>query len=314
MVTKMKSQARKPDVESAEDELEAINAEINAIERLLNKSVRISFARNRLSYLLRFLAIDFDHIEEPQKDDEKFFLQGILSYARYQFLPKQRRVEPFLLSCERPNWRSKAKAVQRELNDDLMRIVTATPDQDHKSFVSRFFDKLKGVNRRLQQVTGLPPEPRGAPVKTIKNRRRRYWEITSGFYSKDGGALLLGGEVYHFTWGPGDSLRDNIYFHLAGTVEERCLEDLKLCQQCQKLYVRNKSNQKFCGESCKIDFNNSRRLKTDYFKINRAYKRKKAIKKARRLRKEGKPILRIVEETGLSQRILKKAGLIHHST
>jgi len=219
----MKTQTGKPYEEAAAgDAPEVVNAKIRFIERLLNKP-KISFARNRLSYLLRFLTIDFDHVQEPQKDDADYFLKGILARARYQVLPPQRPGKPLEFFRERPNWRSKAKAVQRELQDDLMRVVTATPGEDHKSFASRFFDKLKSVNRRLEQLIVLPLEPRGAPVKSIKNRRRRYWEITSGFQSKEGGALLLGGEVYDFTWVACDSLRDDIYFQLAGAVEERCL-------------------------------------------------------------------------------------------
>ena len=306
------------------DDEPAVEANLAQIEKVLN-APRISHGRVRFNYLLCFLSIDFDNDEAPPKDDEytsgrETNLREIFRCARSEFLPRQKPGKPLQLVRQRPNWRRVAKAVQRELKRDLMTIVTASSTDEncsfdegkYNSFASKLFTKLQAVNRRSRQIIMLPSKPLRAPIKTIKNRRRRYWEMARGFRGRDGGAILLGGQRYSLCWIPHGTLRDDIYFHLAGAIEEECLEDLKLCQRCKKLHLRDK----YCSDACKVaDKNKHRRDDKDektgrnYFQRKRAEKRKDAIAKAFQLVEEGAPLKRVVQRTRLSQRILKKAGV-----
>ena len=312
MVTKIKT--GKPSKESIEDE-RAIQVKLSQFEKLLN-APRVSHGRAHLNWLLQLLSTDFDNVKEPVEED--YWRKEILTRARSEFLPRPRPGRPMELGRERPNWRSKAKAVQRELKQDLMTIVTAAEktslfdEQQYKSFASELFEKLRRVNQQSSQISGFPSKPLIGAVKTIKNQRRRYWEISSGFCSKDGGAILLGGQKYSFCWIPSDTLWDVTYFHLAGAIEVGCLGDLKLCRQCRQLYLRNKDNQKFCSHPCKHAWNNQWRRESkdekgsNVFQQYRKQRRKNDLKKALRLLGEGKSISRIVEETKLTLRMLKK--------
>ena len=111
-------------------------------------------------------------------------------------------------------------------------------------------------------MTGWESSPRRR-IKTIKNRRLSpaavFARATSELFAKDGGEILSGGTVYSLNWGPAESLRDFVYFQLARAIEERCLEDLRTCRQCERLFVADKNNQKSCDSRCKDAFNNLRR-------------------------------------------------------
>ncbi len=165
----------------------------------------------------------------------------------------------------------------------------------------------------MRWFTGLSrgSKKRPKPPTTLKDRAGQELRVMNPF-SKDAGEILCGGVVYSLDRGPRDSLREQIYFQLSLAIEEWCLEDLKICVRCKNLFVLTKTNQRFCCDACRIAANNSRRLKKQKgtkkskFQQYRDKKRKRLIEKARRLLGEEEPIFKILSETGLTQRILKK--------
>jgi len=244
-------------------------------------------------------------------------LQGqMIEIARYSW---PRRGKPLKL-VERPNWRRGAKKIQAELKQDLRHVVSTTAGPDHDKFVLRLVDKLSRANKNGGYTTSLVSSPQ-RQAKTLRNRRLSSAAVLTRAFSelffKDGGAILSGGTVYNLSWGPADSLRDFVYFQLARVIEERCLEDLKKCRQCKRLFVAGKHNQESCSSRCKDAYNNllKKQLKPEwkgkpYHRFLRDNKRSIAVKYAARLLKQGRSIPRVVEKTGLSQTLLRKANLI----
>jgi hypothetical protein len=264
------------------------------------KPRKIYFGRYRLEALLGFLKIDFDKVE-PGDEQPSLLLKGFLRAARLKLTWEAGKI-----AVQRRNWRSEAKRIQRELDADLRVIVSAPQDQDQSSQVSRIVGKVETAGRRagymISHVASIGGK-RPKPVKTLKGRSSRMPQ--SDLFFKDGGEILCGGQVYSLAWAPGDSLRDEIYFELGRAIEERCLEDLKLCWHCKNIFVSKKSNQRSCGDKCRIDFHNS--LKKEKLKNRRAAARKEQVKKARDLHSKGEPISRIVKLTRLSSRTLRKS-------
>jgi hypothetical protein len=200
------------------------------------------------------------------------------------------------------------------LKKDLRLIADGSPDQDNSAEIYRIVKKLEAANRSadysmLHSLSRGSKRPK--PVTTLKDRPGQQLPVMNSF-SKDAGEILCGGVVYSLDCGPRDSLREQIYFQLALAIEERCLEDLKICVWCKNLFVLTKTNQQFCCDACRTAANNSRRLKKQdetkksKFQWYRDKKRKKLIDKACRLVGEDKPLSKILSETGLTQRILKK--------
>ena len=273
-----------------------------------DKLHKILLGRYRLQTLVKFLNIDFETLDNKQTTG--LLLKELLRVARYKVdwksFPKG--------NDERPNWRREAARVQRELKKDLRLIADGSPNQDNSAGIYRIVKKLEAANRSAD-YSMVHRSSRGSkrpkPVTTLKDRPGQEIPVMNPF-SKDAGEILCGGVVYSLDWGPRDSLREQIYFQLALAIEDRCLEDLKICQWCKNLFVLMKANQRFCCGTCRIADNNSRRLKIQettkksVFQEKREEKRKRAIDKARRLLRQGKPISKILGETGLTQRILKK--------
>ena len=273
-----------------------------------DKPHKILLGRYRLQTLVKFLNIDFETLDNKQTTG--VLLKELLRAARYKVDWKSFPSG----NDERPNWCREAARVQRELKKDLRLIADGSPHQDNSAGIYRIVKKLEAANRSGDYQT-LRRLPRGGkrpkPVTTLKDRPAQELPVMNPF-SKDAGEILCGGVVYSLDWGPRDSLREQIYFQLALAIEERCLEDLKICVWCKNLFVLTKTNQRFCCDACRTAANNSRRLKKQEetkkskFQWYRDKKRNKLIDRARRLLGEDKPLSKILSETGLTQRILKK--------
>lgn len=225
------------------------------------KPQKILLGRYRLKFLVAFLEMDFKKIAT---DETLPILQrAMLRVARYPWPPRGKPLK----FVERANWRRGAKKVQAELREDLQRLVSTTGGPDHDKFVLRLIDKLGRANKNGHYETGWESSPR-RQTKTLKNRRLSpaavFARATSELFAKDGGEILSGGTVYSLDWGPGDSLRDFVYFQLGRAIEERCLEDLRTCRQCARLFVAAKDNQESCDSRCKDAFHNLRRQRPEW--------------------------------------------------
>jgi len=101
-----------------------------------------------------------------------------------------------------------------------------------------------------------------------------------------------------------------IYGTLLKALNGAELTRIKVCEECKKFFVQANARQRFCGNLCRDEFNNKRRLKSGYFSHRRKSKRETQAKRARRLLREGKTPAKVAKETGLSVGILRREGLV----
>lgn len=268
---------------------------------------KASLGRTMLRLLVKFLDINFDTVE-LKTFERDFLLREIVRCARYGLA---KTGGAGLMIFERPNWRRKAKAVQRELKRDLLNILKTAPT-DQARAVTRFVTKLEKVDSGCKYLTSHTSSVGGKPPQPVFSLRDYPRPPSSELYFKDRGAFICGGTVYSLALAPGESLWDHVYWMLGRVIEQRFLEDLRTCSQCGSLYVTKNFRQRYCGIRCKDEFHNHRRLRDGYFPNYRRKVRAVLFKKARRLLQEGYSILAIEEETKLSRRILERAGLIPH--
>jgi len=268
---------------------------------------KVSFGRTRLRLLVKFLAINFDTVALEQFDRYDS-LYEIVRCARYN----QTIGSTGFNLVERRSWRRRAKAVQKELKSDLFNILRTTPTEQTGA-VTRLVKKLEKVDSRCYYMTSYLGSVRGQPPKPVFSLRK-YPKPSAfeEFHFKDRGAIICGTTVYSLIWAPEESLWDYVYWMLARAIEERCLEDLRICSECERLYVNRSFRQRYCGTRCKDEFHNRRRLREGYFPNYRKKIRAILFTKARRLLQKGHSILAVEEETKLSRRILERAGLIPH--
>lgn len=107
-------------------------------------------------------------------------------------------------------------------------------------------------------------------------------------------------------------VRQMLYQPLISALETGEFKRLRMCKrrECQKFFVAVDLRRDFCSDQCRNTFYNKKRLKEGWFTEQRRKKRKRDIQKARRLLKEGTPPQEVIKETRLSERILRKAGLM----
>jgi hypothetical protein len=98
--------------------------------------------------------------------------------------------------------------------------------------------------------------------------------------------------------------KDHFYAILGKALETGDLTRLKVCRQCGKYLVALKDRKRgFClGTKCKQAFHNGQRRKVGYYKDRRQDQRKDALKKARKLKREGAGFKKIQAETNLPDR------------
>jgi len=109
------------------------------------------------------------------------------------------------------------------------------------------------------------------------------------------------------------SLRKWLYGILISVLETGDFGSFRKCVQCQAFFIANDARKHFCGNNCKNNFNNKRRQEEGYFADYRAMSRKGKLDTARKLLNSGKPPYEVIDETGLSGRVLIKAGLLERS-
>ncbi len=269
---------------------------------------KVSFGRTRLRLLVKFLDIDFDTVELERLDPYDP-LREIVRSARYGLA---KTGGTGLNIFERPYWRRKAESVQKELKSDLLNILKPESSNQTRA-VARLVKKLQKADSRCEYSTAYTSSIGGKPPKAVVSLRNHPRHSPSfEFYLKDRGAFICGGTVYSLAWAPGEPLWDHVYWMLARAIEERCLEDLRTCSQCGRLYVTKNSRQRYCGMRCKDEFHNHRRLREGYFQNYRRTVRAVLLKKARRFLRQGYSISAVEVETKLSRRTLERAGLVPH--
>ncbi|MBI3001862.1 MAG: hypothetical protein HYY46_25885 [Deltaproteobacteria bacterium] len=101
-------------------------------------------------------------------------------------------------------------------------------------------------------------------------------------------------------------LESYLYWTVIQALERGTLSNLKRCKQCKGWFNQKDARKEFCTQKCKYAFHNKRRLEGGYFTALRREKKKRALKRARGLLKEGKSLEAVSKRTGLSLRVLRR--------
>ena len=198
--------------------------------------------------------------------------------------------------------RKRAKSVQEELKADLLPILSPEGKVDPEKAYSRikkFLRKLNEIESKAEWEIE-PVDYEGEPMfdmhPTAKLNLLGYrWYIGRTF----GQARVLG-----FS-------REALYQSVLDAFESGTIERLRTCRQCKAFFVAEDNRQQFCSDEHRNEFNNKQRLSSGWFKDHRSRKRKRDLARARKLLREGKSPGEIAKATKLSQRVLKREGIIH---
>jgi len=106
-------------------------------------------------------------------------------------------------------------------------------------------------------------------------------------------------------------VRQMFYRPLISALETGEFKRLGMCKrrECQKFFVAEDLRREFCGDDCRIAFNNEQRLESGWFTEQRQKKWQRDIQRAKRLLDQGFTLEKVSEKISLSIRVLKRAGL-----
>lgn len=156
------------------------------------------------------------------------------------------------------------------------------------------------LSKPLSKTTGYP-EP-------VPGTERKKLNPAMGLLGPERRITIIVGEKFIVAKQPsgGKSFRELLYGIIAESLENGSFTKLRMCPQCGTFFVGEDLKRKFCRDRCKDQFFN---LKKD-FKGLRQKRRRELINKARRLFEEGKGAATVLNETGLSRRILQQNDLL----
>lgn len=183
-----------------------------------------------------------------------------------------------------------------EIQDEIRTLLTPVVSPVSPSHVDQCGRSLETLVRRINRLD-------------FKFR----WESFPAGHLRHRGKVLKVGQtswVVEERLAVADPSGRDIYADIASFLVSGEFSRLRLCPYCQKFFVAKQLRQKFCTHRCKDKFHNKQRLESGYFRENRHKKRKPKLKRACTLLREGKPMEDVVKETGLSLRILRRAGLV----
>jgi len=225
--------------------------------------------------------------------------------------------------------RGKAKSVQEELKADLLPILSPEGKVDPE----KAYFRIKKLLRKLNEIESKtewdiepieyewlpvfrpeaePSEDALAPLPPDEVKSK--WDP---FFNPTAELNLLG-----YRWHIGSTLsaqtandygfgRGTLYQIVLDAFKSGSIERLRTCLQCKVFFVAEDGRQQFCSDEHRNEFNNKQRLQSGYFKDRRGVKRKRDLARARKLLREGKSPGEIAKATKLSQRVLKREGVIH---
>jgi hypothetical protein len=164
------------------------------------------------------------------------------------------------------------------------------------------------LTRPLSKKTGYP-EP-------IAGTERKETNPARGLLAPERRITTVVGEKFIVAKQPSahaKSSRELLYGIIADSLENGGFNRLRMCRECSKFFLGLDLKRKFCRDRCKDQFFNSKKAKEGKFKEyrqQRAKRNRAQLKKARRLFFEGKSVASVIEDTGLSRRILEREGLL----
>jgi len=193
-----------------------------------------------------------------------------------------------------PDWRIAGKRLQEEIRVDLIPLIRGQPDLGLDCLDS-LLDKISRLNLHFRwyaestQHQGSMRRSLGLEQKVLKLARQKFIVCRQPSTFK--------------------SFRELFYGVVAESLENGFFSRLRICPECQRVFVAEDPKRRFCeNKKCKDAFHNRERLESGYFPKYRKLRRNRQLNAARKLRGKGSSIIQ--EKTGLSRRILEREGLI----
>jgi hypothetical protein len=175
------------------------------------------------------------------------------------------------------HWQRKAVALRRELQKDLRNLLAPSiklsrrpryvPDWISSTVDLHLWKLLRKMNRmRIPWDTwihSLPPS-------------REWSNPTVGRWILDSVELKFGGRSYELVESlPEDcNPRQYLYKLVYDLLKTGALSRLKLCGQCDRIFVCASQKAEFCSDRCRWIFINRKRTKEGYFKENRKIRKR----------------------------------------
>jgi len=224
--------------------------------------------------------------------------------------------------------RSKTKTTQNELKTDLLPIFAPEGEIEPEQAYSRIRDLIHKLNEvesktewRIEPIdyelefwesTGDPekePTDWGLRPLSSKEVESKYLHIHPSTELNLLGLRWYFGRTFEGAdYGFG---RETLYQIILDAFRSGAIARFRRCLHCKAFFIAEDARQQFCSDEHRNDFNNKQRLESGYFKKRRGSKRKEDLTRARKLLREGKSPTQIAKETGLSERVLKREGIVH---
>jgi hypothetical protein len=204
-----------------------------------------------------------------------------------------------------------ANGISAELRADLQPVIASEKKVSRTEAYRRIQKLLKKINEiRVKPAWGT--EPVGSRGELAPDLVQRNAQDDSDFFNAKRIVEILGYKWFVGEYWGGDFVfsRDQLYLKIRDALQIGVFERLRICLHCKKFFVAEDARQQFCSDEHRNEYHNKDRLKSGYFKTRRSSKREADLARARKLLREAKSPEQIAKETGLSQRVLKREGVI----
>jgi len=106
------------------------------------------------------------------------------------------------------------------------------------------------------------------------------------------------------------TIEEEICTYLYAAIESGQFAFIRKCRQCPRFFASFRHDSKTCSTKCNRDYQNIDRQRTGYFRENYAQRKKLKLKMARALLRKGKARKEIIIESGLTEKMLIRAGIL----
>ena len=216
-------------------------------------------------------------------------LSLVADFLNYEFNEKKGGQHPFKNRWQVAFDNRRLSTLQNELKDKLLAITVYGQDgKGHTQKLEGHLQELVDAINKLDIKTryGVVRGSSSSWTPTLKFLNSRFYLMRLRLADVDQADL----ELY-------DIILDSL---LAGT-----LTRLRRCKKCDKFFIGKKAGADYCGDACRVNFHNT----AERIRTYRKQRREKDIKRAKELRQKGWGIYRISEDTGLSDRVLRKSEI-----
>jgi hypothetical protein len=262
------------------------------------KPAKKTVVKSSLELLATFLNFDFDTTDIRAIKD---IFRSSLAFQRF---PK----------------RNRCKDIQLSLRDDVLGVIEnrkLSPEDGYK-FLYDLTKKINKMSLTLEwNVMPVDYEFVGdreidlVPIKPVEatEKIRDYLAPGQQVATLMGCRWIISERASLIK---AESLKEYLYWAVIQALENGTLGQLQRCKHCNNLFVQADPRKEFCGQKCKDNFHNKKRLESGYFNKLRKQKMTRALARAKRLLRSSELPETVSKETGLSIGILRRKGLIDY--